>query len=44
MLLKVKALIKRVMKEEIDHVNKVNLESAILNLQITLNQKSSPEV
>ncbi len=31
-LLKAKALIKRVMKEETDHVNKVNLESAILNL------------
>src|SRR6266511_3419717 len=27
------------MKKETDHENKINLESAILNLQITLNQK-----
>ncbi len=27
------------MKEKTDHVNKVNLESAILNLQIALGQK-----
>ncbi len=32
MLLKAKALIERVMKEETDHVNKVNLELAILDL------------
>ena len=32
MLLKAKALIERAMKEETDHVNKVNLESAILDL------------
>ncbi len=31
-LLKAKALIKRVMKEEIDHVNKINLELTILDL------------
>ena len=36
MFLKAKTLIKRVMKEKIDHVNKVNLKSAILDLQITL--------
>ncbi len=36
MLLKAKTLIKRAMKEETDHVNKVNLKSAILDLQITL--------
>ena len=36
MLLKAKALIERVMKEETDHVNKVNLELAILDLQIAL--------
>ncbi len=36
MFLKAKALIERAMKEEIDHVNKVNLESAILDLQIAL--------
>jgi len=36
MLLKAKILIKRVMKEEIDYANKVNLESAILDLQIAL--------
>src|SRR6266536_5780782 len=39
MLLKAKTLIKRAMKEETDHVNKVNLESAILDLQIALDQK-----
>src|SRR6266536_1108672 len=44
MLLKAKALIERAMKEETDHANKVNLESAILDLQIALGQKSSPEV
>src|SRR6266536_5620191 len=38
-LLKAKTLIERVIKEETDHVNKVNLESAILDLQITLGQK-----
>ncbi len=43
MLLKAKALIERAMKEETDHANKVNLESAILDLQIALGQKSSPE-
>ena len=32
MLLKAKALIKRVMKKETDHANKVNLKSAILDL------------
>ncbi len=32
MLLKVKILIERVMKEETDHVNKANLESVILDL------------
>ncbi len=32
MLLKAKTLIERVMKEETDHVNKVNLELAILDL------------
>ena len=32
MLLKAKTLIERAMKEEIDYVNKVNLESTILNL------------
>ncbi len=31
-LLKIKTLIERVMKEKIDYVNKVNLESAILDL------------
>ncbi len=36
MLLKAKTLIERVMKEETDYVNKVNLESAILDLQIAL--------
>ncbi len=36
MLLKAKILIERVIKEETDHVNKVNLESAILDLQIAL--------
>jgi len=44
MLLKVKALIERVMKEETDHVNKINLESAILDLQFTLDQKSSLKI
>src|SRR6266511_2049882 len=39
MLLKAKTLIERAMKEEIDHANKVNLESAILDLQIALGQK-----
>ncbi len=39
-LLKAKILIERVMKEETDHVNKTNLESAILDLQIALGQKS----
>jgi hypothetical protein len=39
MLLKAKTLIERVMKEETDHANKVNLESAILDLQIALGQK-----
>src|SRR6266496_4526024 len=38
-LLKAKTLIKKVIKEEIDHANKVNLESTILDLQITLGQK-----
>ncbi len=32
MLLKVKILIKKIMKEKTDHVNKVNLELAILDL------------
>ena len=32
MLLKAKILIERVMKEEIDYVNKINLELAILDL------------
>ena len=36
MLLKAKALIERAMKEETDYVNKVNLELAILDLQIAL--------
>src|SRR6266536_3044080 len=39
-LLKAKTLIERVMKEKTDHINKVNLESTILDLQITLDQKS----
>jgi hypothetical protein len=39
MLLKAKTLIERAMKEETDHANKANLESAILNLQIALGQK-----
>ncbi len=43
-LLKAKALIKRVIKEKTDHANKINLKLAILNLQITLDQKSSPEI
>jgi len=36
MLLKAKILIERAIKEEIDYVNKVNLESVILDLQIIL--------
>src|SRR6266536_5733386 len=43
-LLKAKVLIKQAIKEKTDHANKVNLESTILNLQIALGQKSSPEV
>src|SRR6266498_4609853 len=39
MLLKAKTLIKRAIKEETDHANKINLESTILNLQIALGQK-----
>src|SRR6266516_2329887 len=39
MLLKAKTLIKRVLKEETDHANKVNLDSAILDLQSALDQK-----
>ncbi len=39
MLLKAKTLIKRAIKEETDHANKANLESAILDLQIALGQK-----
>src|SRR6266498_3794639 len=39
MLLKAKILIERVIKEKTDHVNKVNLESTILDLQIALGQK-----
>src|SRR6266498_5739144 len=39
MLLKAKTLIKKTMKEETDHTNKTNLKSAILNLQIALDQK-----
>src|SRR6266498_3965516 len=39
MFLKAKTLIKRVMKEETDHVNKINLELVILDLQVTLDQK-----
>ncbi len=38
-LLKVKTLIKRAIKEKTNHANKINLKSTILNLQITLNQK-----
>ncbi len=38
-LLKAKTLIKRAIKEKIDHANKINLNLAILNLQITLSQK-----
>src|SRR6266536_5004256 len=37
--LKAKALIERAIKEETDHANKVNLKSAILDLQIALGQK-----
>src|SRR6266498_4453248 len=37
--LKAKTLIERAIKEKTDHVNKANLESTILNLQITLDQK-----
>src|SRR6266536_3053998 len=44
MLLKAKALIERAMKEKTDHANKVNLKLAILDLQIALGQKSSPEI
>ncbi len=40
MLLKTKILIKKIIKEKTDHANKVNLKSAILDLQIALNQKS----
>src|SRR6266545_1522775 len=40
MLLKAKTLIKKAIKEETDHANKANLESTILDLQITLGQKS----
>ena len=36
MLLKAKTLIERIMKEETDHVNKINLKLAILDLQIAL--------
>ena len=36
MLLKAKILIERVLKEETGYVNKANLESAILDLQIIL--------
>ena len=39
-LLKAKILIKKIIKEKTDHVNKTNLESAILDLQIALGQKS----
>src|SRR6266536_3403579 len=39
MLLKAKILIERVLKEETGYVNKANLESAILDLQIALDQK-----
>src|SRR6266536_5956475 len=38
-LLKAKTLIKRAIKEKTDHVNKTNLKSTILNLQIALGQK-----
>src|SRR6266536_2257044 len=38
-LLKTKTLIKRIIKEKTDHTNKINLKSAILDLQITLDQK-----
>ena len=38
-LLKAKTLIERVIKEKTDHANKANLKSAILDLQITLDQK-----
>src|SRR6266536_1636585 len=38
-LLKAKTLIKRVIKEETDHANKINLKLTILDLQITLGQK-----
>src|SRR6266498_3258304 len=43
-LLKAKTLIERTIKEKTDHANRVNLELAILDLQIALGQKSSPEV
>src|SRR6266498_5000098 len=39
MLLKAKTLIKKAKKEKTDHANKTNLKSAILDLQITLDQK-----
>jgi len=39
MLLKAKILIERVIKEETDYANKINLESVILDLQIVLDQK-----
>ena len=39
MLLRAKTLIERAIREETDHANKVNLESAILDLQIALGQK-----
>ena len=35
-LLKAKTLIEKAIKEETDHANKANLESAILDLQIAL--------
>jgi len=38
-LLKAKTLIERAIKEKTDHVNKINLKSTILDLQITLDQK-----
>src|SRR6266536_451171 len=39
MLLKAKTLIKRAIKEETNHANKINLKLAILDLQIALGQK-----
>src|SRR6266536_4525735 len=38
-ILKAKTLIKRIIKKKTDYINKVNLESTILDLQITLDQK-----